>query len=285
MSTHLPESGPTGTWGFIGLGEMGEPMVASLLSHGVKVSAYDRDPARVRLSAARGALAGATVGDVARGSDLVSVCVRDAGQVEAVVEAGLAEAASPSTIVLIHSTIGPRACRAIATRLATHGATVLDAPVSGMRMAAAAGTLTFFVGGPGQALERARTGLEAMGQAVVHVGDVGAGQVVKIANNAVAFVTAGIVNEVLEIARKAGVDDERVVDALRRGSARSWVLENWAFLMSEWARSQPGGAAAVRDIVDKDLTLARLTADELGLDARFASLAASVVPGVLGPTR
>jgi 3-hydroxyisobutyrate dehydrogenase len=187
--------------------------------------------------------------------------------------------------VLIHSTIGPWACRAVAARLAAHGAAVLDAPVSGMRMAAAAGTLTFFVGGPGEALERARPGLEAMGQAVVHVGDVGAGQVVKIANNAVAFGTAGIVNEVLEIARRAGVDDERVVDALRQGSARSWVLENWAFLRSEWARSQPGGPAAVRDIVDKDLTLARLTADELGVDARFASLAARVVPGVLGPAR
>lgn len=277
--------GDSERWGFIGLGEMGEPMVASLLSHGVGVTAYDRDPARVRLSAARGALAGATVADVARSSDVVSVCVRDAGQVEAVVEAGLAEAASPSTIVLIHSTIGASACRAVATRLAACGAAVLDAPVSGMRMAAAAGALTFFVGGPAEALERARIGLEAMGRAVVHVGDVGAGQVVKIANNAVAFGTAGIVNEVLEIARTAGVDDERVVDALRRGSARSWVLENWAFLTSDWVRSQPGGAAAVRDIVDKDLTLARVTADELGVDARFASLAAGIVPGVLGAER
>jgi 3-hydroxyisobutyrate dehydrogenase-like beta-hydroxyacid dehydrogenase len=276
---------PARAWGFIGLGEMGEPMVASLLSHGLEVIAFDRDPARVRVSASRGARAADSVADVARNSNLISVCVRDAGQVEAVIEGGLAEAASASTVVLIHSTIGPRACRAAADRLGGCGATVLDAPVSGMQMAATASALTFFVGGPADALPRVRDGLDAMGRGVVHVGDVGAGQVVKIANNLVVFGTAGPVSEVVELAQAAGVDDVRLVAALREGSARSWVVENWRFLSSEWIDSQPGGDAAVREIVNKDLALAKLTADEFGVEAPFASLAAGTVAAVLGSRR
>jgi 3-hydroxyisobutyrate dehydrogenase-like beta-hydroxyacid dehydrogenase len=276
---------PARAWGFIGLGEMGEPMVATLLSHGLEVIAFDHDPVRVRLSASRGARAADAVADVARNSDVISVCVRDARQVEAVVEGGLAAAVSASTVVLIHSTIGQRACRAAADRLGGCGAIVLDAPVSGMQMAAAAGALTFFVGGPADALPRVSRGLDAMGRAVVHVGDVGAGQVVKIANNLVAFGTAGLVNEVVELAKAAGVDDERLVAALRQGSARSWVVENWRFLRREWVDSQPGGEAAVREIVDKDLTLATITADELGVEAPFAALAAGTVGAVLGSPR
>ena len=217
-----------------------------------------------------------------RDADVVSVCVRDAAQVGALLDNGLVEHATRRTVLLVHSTIGPEACRAVAERLAERGAVVLDAPVSGMRMGAEAGTLTFYVGGPDDALRRVRHGLEAMGRAVLHVGDAGAGQVVKIANNLVAFSTAGVVHEATELARRAGVDESRVIEALAGGSGRSWVVENWSFLRHEWIDSQPGGAAAVRDIVAKDLSLATGAAAEVGMQAPFATLAASVVPDTLG---
>lgn len=273
----------TGAWGFVGLGEMGEPMVANLLAQGLEVVAFDCDQERVGLSAARGAGAAGGVAEVARAADIVSICVREAAQLHAVLDDGLVGAASPSTVVLIHSTVGREACRAAAARLAARGACVLDAPVSGMRMAAEAGTLAFFVSGPVAALDGVRHGLDAMGRVVMQVGDdVGAGQVVKIANNLMAFASAGLVHEVTEFARRADVDEERLLEALSHGSARSWVIENWPFLSREWSASQPGGAAAVRAIVQKDLDLAATTAQEVGVEAPFTALAAGTVPAVLG---
>ena len=276
---------PVEAWGFIGLGEMGEPMVDSLLSRGLQVICYDRDPARVRLCVARGAVPARGIAEVARRSQVVSVCVRDERQVEEVLEEGLLDGVSLGVTVLVHSTVGPRACRSAAARLAERGAAVLDAPVSGMRIAAAEGALTFYVGGAPEVVARVREGLDAMGRAVIPVGDVGAGQLVKVANNLVAFGTAGLVHEVIELAAAGGVHEDVLLDALGRGSARSWVAQQWPFLGRQWTESQPGGAGAVRDIVAKDLGLAMSVAGELGVNAPFASLAADVVPGVLGAER
>jgi 3-hydroxyisobutyrate dehydrogenase-like beta-hydroxyacid dehydrogenase len=240
-------SSATRPWGFIGLGEMGEPMVANLLHRGLGVIAFDQDASRVQLAAARGATAASSVAEVARGADVISICVRQAA----------------------------------AARLSSRGAAVLDAPVSGMRMAAEAGTLAFFVGGAQDVVDRVRYGLDAMGRSVVRVGDVGSGQIAKVANNLVAFGTAAVVHEATELARAAGVDEERLLAALAEGSGRSWAVENWAFLRREWIDSQPGGATAVRAIIEKDLTLAAETAAEVGTDAPFAALAGQIAPRVL----
>lgn len=277
----MSSDGGTGRWGFIGLGEMGEPMAGCLLDQGLDVVAFDHDPARVALVASRGASAAPSVAQVALAADAVSICVRDAAQVDAVLDDGLVEHASSETAVLIHSTIGREACRAAAARLTARGATVLDAPVSGMRMAAEAGALAFFVGGAREAVDRARPGLDAMGRVVLHVGDVGAGQIAKIANNLVAFANAGILHEATHLARAAGLDERRLLAALAEGSARSWAVDNWEFLRRDWVDSQPGGAAAVRAIVEKDLALAAEAAADAGGEARFTALAAAIVPGVL----
>lgn len=277
----MSSSGDSRPWGFIGLGEMGEPMAGSLLGQGLSVVAFDHERARVALAAARGATAATSVAEVALAADVVSICVRHAAQVDAVLDDGLVEHASPETVVLIHSTIGREACRATAARLAARGATVLDAPVSGMRMAAEAGSLAFFVGGAHEAVDRVRAGLDAMGRIVVHVGDVGAGQIAKIANNLVAFANAAILHEAMELARAAGLDERRLLAALIEGSGRSWAVENWDFLQRGWVDSQPGGAAAVRAIIEKDLALAASAAADAGRDAPFTALAAAIVPGVL----
>lgn len=273
--------GGTGAWGFIGLGEMGEPMVASLLGQGLDVVAFDRDPRRARLAAGRGATAASSVAEVALAADVVSICVRDAEQVDAVLDDGLLEHVSQQTVVLIHSTIGREACRAAAARLGAREATVLDAPVSGMRMAAEAGALAFFVGGAPEALDRVRPGLDAMGRVVVHVGDIGAGQIAKIANNLVAFANAAVVHEATELGRAAGLDEGRLLAALSEGSARSWAVENWPFLRRGWIDSQPGGAPAVRAIVEKDLALAAGAVADLGIEAPFTALAGRIVPAAL----
>jgi 3-hydroxyisobutyrate dehydrogenase len=278
----VPSEQPAGRWGFIGLGEMGEPMVGNLLSGGLSVVVFDRDPRRVRLVCGRGATAAESVAGVAEVSETVSICVRDARQLDEVMAGGLESAARPGSTVIVHSTVGPGPCRRVERRLAERGVAVLDAPISGMRMAASAGTLTFFVGGSAEAVERVRAGLEAMGAKIALVGTVGAGQAVKIANNLVAFATVGLVDEAIQLAAAAGVEEERLLAALGAGSGRAWVVENWSFLREQWPNSQPGGAAAIEDIVSKDLGLAVDTADELAVRARFASLAAEVVPPLLG---
>jgi 3-hydroxyisobutyrate dehydrogenase-like beta-hydroxyacid dehydrogenase len=268
-------------WGFVGLGEMGAPMVRNLLAAGREVVVFDTFGDRLAGAVAGGASAAADVAELARRSSVVSVCVRDDRQLDQVLADGLLAAARPGSAVVIHSTIGPASCRAVAARLAERGVDTLDAPVSGMRMAAAHGTLTFFAGGSAEVLDRARPGLLAMGRTIRHVGDVGAGQVVKIANNLVAFTTAGVVEEAVALARAAGVGEATLLEALACGSARSWVVENFPFLRREWQDSQPGGAAAVRDIVAKDLELATGVADEAGVAAPFAALAAEHVPKTL----
>ena len=276
---------PDNPWGFIGLGEMGEPMVSSLLAAGLEVVAFDLDRERLARSAARGAAMASSVAELARAAPVVSICVRDAADLEAVMDGGLAAAATPDTVVLIHSTVGRDACRAAAARLAERDAALLDAPVSGMRMAAETAALTFFVGGRENVLRSVRRGLEAMGRAVIHVGDVGAGQVVKIANNLVAFASAGVVNEAVSVARAAAVDEDRLLDALSHGSARSWVVDNWHFLRREWIASQPGGAAAVEAIIEKDLSLALAAAEAVAVEAPLAALAAEIVPRALSEGR
>jgi 3-hydroxyisobutyrate dehydrogenase-like beta-hydroxyacid dehydrogenase len=260
---------------------MGEPMATQLVAHGFDVVACDRDPERVRLAAEHGATAAFDLAQAVVAGRVVSICVRDEDQISQLIDGGISDGLNHGTILLVHSTIGPRAIRAIAAQLAPRGATVLDAPVSGMRMAAAAGKLTFFIGGAVDALEVVRPGLEAMGDTILHVGGLGAGQVVKLANNLIAFGTAGLLDEVVRVAAAAGVDPDRVVQALHHGSARSWAVENWDFLSRGWTESQPGGAAAVGAITRKDLELAAATAAELDINAPFAALAAQAVPHAL----
>jgi 3-hydroxyisobutyrate dehydrogenase len=259
------------SWGFVGLGEMGAPMAANLAAAGLGLTVFDTDPERVAL--VRGARAAADVAEVFRGSAVVCVCVRDEGQLDAVASAGVAA----GTTLVIHSTVGPAGCRRIASDLAAADVAVVDAPVSGMQMAAAAGTLTFFVGGDDDAVERARPGLEAMGSTLLRVGGVGAGQVVKLANNLVAFGTAGVVREAVALARSSGVDPETLLGALGQGTARSWVIDNWSWLTGEWAAGQP----AVEDIVRKDLRAAYRACEQAGIEAPFAELAACLVPSAL----
>jgi 3-hydroxyisobutyrate dehydrogenase-like beta-hydroxyacid dehydrogenase len=263
------------TVGFVGLGEMGAPMAANLAAGGFELMVFDRDPARV---AATGAPGAASVRDVARAADPVYVCVRDESQLQSVAS----EVDAAGTTLVVHSTVGPRVCRQIADDLRAVGVTVVDAPISGMQMAAAAGTLTFFVGGADDAVERVIPGLEAMGSTILRVGDVGSGQVVKLANNLVAFGTAGLVREAVSLAKTHGVEPETLIGALGRGTARSWVIEQWEFLTAGWAASQPGGRAAIEDIVAKDLGAAQRAFDEAGIGAPFAELAARVVPAALG---
>jgi 3-hydroxyisobutyrate dehydrogenase-like beta-hydroxyacid dehydrogenase len=140
-------------------------------------------------------------------------------------EQGAATNAHDGLLCVDMSTIGPRAARRIAARLAERGIEFMDAPVTGSSPKAEDGTLTIMAGGSPQSFERARPAFEAMGELIVHVGDVGQGQLVKVINNAVAAANTAVVAEALVAGKQAGADLDALVTVMRAGSGASAMLE------------------------------------------------------------
>jgi 3-hydroxyisobutyrate dehydrogenase len=242
-------------WGFVGLGQMGHPMAARIVSAGLPLTVLSRRPDLDAAARELGAAVALTVDELAAAADVLSICVRDDAQVlRLMVDQGLLAATRPGSVVLIHSTVAPQLCRDLATR-ATRAtrASVLDAPVSGLPVRARAGTLTFFVGGEADAVERARPGLDAMGRTVVRTGPVGSGQITKILNNLVSLSTIAAVAEALRLAAGHGLEPDAVRQALSSASADSFTLRHWDFFAGEWLADGPDN---VTTMVAKDLGLA-----------------------------
>ena len=213
--------------GFIGLGVMGRPMALRLLRAGHEVSLWARRPA----SAAPLVEAGAALRDspavVAQHSEIVFTILTYGRDVEAVVFGanGLANGFSSGSILVDMSTIAPGLARDIAARLGGQGVHMLDAPVSGGGVGAEAGTLAIMVGGEAAVLERVLPLFEALGKTLVHIGGNGAGQVAKACNQMIMVAAIEASAEAMRLAAAAGVDQEKVRQALLGGSAGSRVLE------------------------------------------------------------
>ena len=214
--------------GFVGLGTMGMPMARNLAKAGFPLAVASHTAAKARALAAEiGAQFCETPEEVGRASDVVVSALPDSPEVEEVHlgQRGTVRGARPGTTVIDCSTIASEAARAIAARLAAAGIAFLDAPVSGGQKGAEEGTLTFFVGGEGDALEKARPVLEAMGKRVSHLGPAGAGQLGKAANQIAVAGNLVAVSETLAFAHRAGLPLEALHEALLGGAAASWMLE------------------------------------------------------------
>jgi 3-hydroxyisobutyrate dehydrogenase len=214
--------------GFIGLGIMGSRMAANLARAGFDLTVWNRTAATARdWAAAHGAHVGESPADVAARSDVVITMVVDGPQVEAVLlrERGAADAARPGLLCVDMSTIGPQAARNLGARLAEHGIGFMDAPVTGSSPKAEDGTLTIMAGGEEEAFARARPLFEVMGELVVHVGELGQGQLVKVINNAVAAANTAVAAEALLAGKAAGADLDALVTVMQAGSGESAMLE------------------------------------------------------------
>ncbi|GAB4443652.1 MAG: NAD(P)-dependent oxidoreductase [Anaerolineae bacterium] len=213
--------------GYIGLGLMGASMARNLMKAGHQLVVHNRSRAIVEQLAAEGATPAASPREVAAQSDFVFTNLPDSPDVEAVVlgEDGVIEAARDGMIYIDNSTIKPETARMIAARLADVGVLALDAPVSGGTIGARDGTLSIMVGGPQEAFDRALPLFEAMGTTVIRVGESGAGQIAKVANQIVVAGTMVAMVEALVVAQKAGVDPARVVQAISKGAAQCWALD------------------------------------------------------------
>ena len=185
-----------------------------------------------------------------RASDVVGVCVTDGDAVRAVVlgPGGVLAGMGEGSVLAIHSTIGPEECAPIADAGAARGVAVLDAPVSGGGAAAAAGRLTVYVGGSEAAVARARPVLASYGDPVLHLGPLGSGLRTKLLNNALNAAHFALAHDAMAAGVAAGLDAERLGDALRSGSGRSFSLEVFVGLGSFDAIASMVGPIMAKDI-------------------------------------
>ena len=232
--------------GFVGLGNLGQPMVRALLRDGWNVAVVDSAPEKAEPCVADGASAAAGPLDLA-GCAAVALAVPDDAAVEEVLcGSGLLDALAPDAVVLVHSTILPVTARRLATLARERGIDLLDAPVSGGAERALAGELTVMVGGEPTAVDHARPLLDAVGDDIRHVGPSGAGCVVKLANQLMMFSALAGVHEGLDLARAYGVDERAVLDAVASSTGDSWVVRNWGFF-DDVARAYDEGGTPVRE--------------------------------------
>jgi 2-hydroxy-3-oxopropionate reductase len=249
--------------GFIGLGIMGKPMSLNLLKAGHELVVLDLAKDAVAEVVAAGAKAAATPREVAERTDLIITMLPNGPQVREVVlgEHGVLEGARKGSVVVDMSSIAPLVSRELAARLAEKGVDMLDAPVSGGQPKAIDGTLSVMVGGPQAVFERCAPVLKAMAGSVVRTGDVGAGNVTKLANQVIVALNIAAMGEALVLATKAGVAPDLVYQAIRGGLAGSTVLDAKAPLVMD-RKFNPGFRI---NLHIKDLANALETAHSLGV--------------------
>jgi 3-hydroxyisobutyrate dehydrogenase-like beta-hydroxyacid dehydrogenase len=256
--------------GFIGTGVMGRWMIGHLAAAGAALVIHNRTRAKAEALVTPDISVAGTPAEAARGADPLILMVTDTAAVEGALfgGGGAAEGLASGSLVIDMGTTAVTATRDFAARLASAGIDYVDAPVSGGEPAAREARLTIMAGGSDAALDRARPVLERLGTRITHVGEVGAGQVAKAANQIIVALTIGAVAEALTLAKRAGVDPARVREAIRGGFAESRILDVHGERMVTGA-FEPGGRVRIqRKDVDQALALAR----SLGLDLPASAL-------------
>jgi 2-hydroxy-3-oxopropionate reductase len=212
--------------GFIGLGIMGKPMVKNLLKAGHEVIAYDIIPENVEEVRAAGAVAATSTREVARACTHIITMLPNGPEVKEVVldEDGVLDNATAGTIIVDMSSIAPGVAQEIAKACEGKGVRFLDAPVSGGEPKAIEGTLSVMVGGNEEVFNEMKEVLLDMAASVVLCGDVGAGNVTKLANQVIVALNIVAVSEAFMLSTKAGVEPEKVFDAIKGGLAGSTVM-------------------------------------------------------------
>jgi 3-hydroxyisobutyrate dehydrogenase-like beta-hydroxyacid dehydrogenase len=215
------------TVAFIGLGNMGRPMVEHLMNAGHGLRVHARRAESMAPFVARGATACANPAEAARGADFIFTNVTSSADVEQVLlgSGGVIDGAAQGSVVIDHSTISPAVTRRIAERLAERGIEMLDCPVSGGTRGAQAATLSIMVGGKSEVLARARPLLEKLGSAITHIGGHGAGQVAKACNQIVQVVNIQGIAEAMLFARANGVEPQTMLAGIASGFAGSRMLD------------------------------------------------------------
>jgi 2-hydroxy-3-oxopropionate reductase len=249
--------------GFIGLGLMGKPMARNLMKSGFDLIVHNRSRAAVDQLVSEGADPADSPKEAAAAADVIITMLPEDSHVTEVVTAadGVTESIRPDSVLVDMSTISPTTTRKLAKMVAARGAHMLDAPVSGGVEAASAASLTIMVGGKAEIFERVLPVFQKLGKNINHIGDHGAGQVTKAANQIIVGLTIQAVAEALIFAKKSGVDPVKVRRAIMGGYAQSRVLELHGQRMLD-RNFQPGGKIKSHR---KDIEIVLSVAREMGI--------------------
>ena len=264
---------------FIGLGTMGVGMSLNILKAGHDVTVHNRTRQKEEAVAKEGARRAESPKEAAEGAEIIVTMVSDTPDVEQVVLGanGIIHGAPQGAIVIDMSTISPAATRQMAEELSKKGIKMLDAPVSGGPEGAQNGTLAIMVGGDAADFEKVLPILEIMGKTVTHVGPIGAGQITKAINQIIISGTYLTVAEGLTLGMKAGLDMQKVIQAISGGAASSWVLHNRGINVVN--NNYPLGFRV--KLHHKDLGIALETARELEVTLPATALVEQIENGLI----
>tara|TARA_R110001583_G_scaffold194956_1_gene367841 strand:- start:1267 stop:2151 length:885 start_codon:yes stop_codon:yes gene_type:complete len=257
---------------FIGLGLMGRPMALNLEKAGAKLTVTTRNPETLNMFEDLGVETAATPADAVAEADIVIICVADTDAVENVLmgEDGILDGLEEDTIVIDMGTTSVDATRRFADAVEDAGGEWLDAPVSGGTLGAQSGTLSIMVGGEPDIFQRVDRIFKVLGNRVTYVGQAGAGQIAKAANQMIVGVTIAAIAESFSMAEEAGVNIASLREALTGGFADSTVLQQHGKRMIE-RNFEPGGKAIIQR---KDLYQAlEFSETDLGLELPMTRLA------------
>ena len=261
--------------GFIGIGLMGKPMTLRLLAAGFSVAVWNRTPGKLTELIAAGAQACVTVGQLVSQSDVLLLCLSDTAAVESVVREQILAAGSAGKLLIDLSSIDPETTRSLAAELAQHcGMDWVDAPVSGGTAGAEQGTLAIMAGGNPGPVAVAGQVLKPLYGRFTHMGPLGSGQMTKICNQMIVGCNLLVIAEMMALARAAGVDAEKIPQALIGGFADSKPLQ---ITGSEMARDQFEPVKWKVKTLLKDLSMATRQAAAQGQAVPMSALAAQLM--------
>jgi 2-hydroxy-3-oxopropionate reductase len=266
--------------GFIGLGIMGKPMARNLMKAGYGLVVHNRSRSSVKELANEGAKAAASSTEVAEQSEFLISMLPDSPDVELVYAGadGVFSGVKPGTLLIDMSSISPVVARKLAAEAERRGCGMLDAPVSGGEAGAISATLSIMIGGKASAVETAMPIFQTLGKNIVHVGEAGAGQVTKAANQMVVGTTIAIISEALVLAAKAGVDPAKVRQALLGGFAQSKILEAHGQKMLD-RNFKPGFRIRLHE---KDMKIALATGSEYGVPLLVTGVVGQMMTAMKG---
>lgn len=256
--------------GFIGLGDIGKPMASCVLASGFHVSSSaNRRREAIDSLKEQGLVELANPREVAKSSNVLISMVVDEMQNDAILRGdhGALAGLEDGSVIVVMSTVSPEYCQKLAQEAAEVGVNVLDCPVSGGRDRAAKGALSLICGGDPAVVERCRPILETMGT-IYHCGEIGMGQIVKLANNALVGSQFQLVKEVRALSSAYGMDLDELMGILKSSSGTSFVVENWEYLEGDWAHFRP--------MVKKDLDLSIEAAKTRNVDMPLVELSAQL---------
>ena len=265
--------------GFIGLGQIGKPMAINVANSGFDLVVYDLQENPIKELAGFGAKPASSVYEVGRHSEIVQVALRDGVQVEEIVlgESGLLESMSAESAIVVHSTIHPKIVTRIAELAKARRIGVIDAAISGGETGARERKLEYMVGGDEKWVEKCRPVLNASGEKIFHVGEVGRGLAAKLSHQLILCINMISAHEGVLLGQRAGVDPKLLQEIVHHGSARSGVMDNWGHYGRAYDKAPQGFS-----LFYKDLGVALEYAHDLGISLPAAGLVQQLINRVLG---